>query len=44
MQFEDSAAWVLDRTVKNGFGVMLDDMLAALYTVLALAAVKLLAG
>ena len=33
-----------DRTVKNGFGVMLDDMLAAFYTVLVLAAVKALTG
>ena len=29
-----------DRTIKNGFGVMLDDALAAFYTVLALAIVK----
>jgi phosphatidylglycerophosphatase A len=34
----------IDRTVKNGFGVMLDDMLAAFYTVLVLAGVKALAG
>jgi phosphatidylglycerophosphatase A len=31
-----------DRTIKNGFGAMLDDMLAAFYAVLVLAAVKTL--
>lgn len=31
-----------DRTIKNGFGVMFDDVLAAFYTVLALAIVKAL--
>jgi len=31
-----------DRTVKNGFGVMLDDMLAAFYAVLVLMMVKFL--
>lgn len=30
----------VDRTIKNGFGAMLDDMLAALYAVLAIALVK----
>ena len=32
----------VDRTVKNGFGVMLDDVLAAFYTVLVIALVKVL--
>ena len=32
----------LDRTLKNGFGVMLDDALAAFYTVLVLAIAKFL--
>jgi phosphatidylglycerophosphatase A len=32
-----------DQSVKNGFGVMMDDMVAAGYTVLTLAAVKSLA-
>ena len=32
----------VDRTLKNGLGVMLDDMLAAFYTVLVLAGVKAL--
>jgi phosphatidylglycerophosphatase A len=31
-----------DRQVKNGFGVMMDDVVAAGYTVLVLAAIKLL--
>ncbi len=31
-----------DRTVKNGFGVMLDDLIAAFYTLLVLAAWKAL--
>ena len=31
-----------ERTFKNGFGVMLDDLIAASYTLLALAAVKTL--
>jgi len=31
-----------DRTLKNGFGVMFDDMLAAFYAVLVLALVKML--
>jgi phosphatidylglycerophosphatase A len=31
-----------DRTIKNGFGVMLDDVLAAFYTVLVLAIMKAL--
>ena len=31
-----------ERTFKNGFGVMLDDLIAALYTLLVLAAVKTL--
>jgi len=31
-----------DRTLKNGFGVMFDDMLAAFYTVLVLALVKVM--
>ena len=33
-----------DRTVKGGFGVMLDDMVAAFYTVLVLAAAKRMLG
>ena len=33
-----------DRTLKNGFGVMFDDLLAAGYTLLALALAKLLIG
>lgn len=32
----------VDRTVKNGFGAMLDDALAALYTMLVIALVKVL--
>lgn len=32
----------LDRTIKNGFGAMLDDMMAAFYTVLGLAIGKAL--
>ena len=32
----------VDRTIKNGFGVMFDDVLAASYTVLVLAMVKAL--
>ena len=31
-----------DQRVKNGFGVMMDDVVAAGYTVLVLAAIKLL--
>lgn len=31
-----------DRTIKNGFGVMLDDLIAAFYTLLVLAAAKTL--
>jgi len=31
-----------ERAFKNGFGVMLDDLIAALYTLLVLAAVKTL--
>ncbi|HSD43966.1 MAG TPA: phosphatidylglycerophosphatase A [Burkholderiales bacterium] len=34
----------LERTVKGGFGVMLDDVVAAFYTLLALAAAKRLLG
>jgi phosphatidylglycerophosphatase A len=34
----------VDRTVKNGFGAMLDDALAAFYTVLVIALVKALIG
>jgi phosphatidylglycerophosphatase A len=34
----------LDRTVKGGFGVMLDDLLAAFYTLLLLAAARLVLG
>lgn len=34
----------LDRTVKGGFGVMLDDVVAAFYTVLVLAVAKRLLG
>jgi phosphatidylglycerophosphatase A len=33
-----------DRTLKGGFGVMFDDLLAAFYTLLALAVAKMLAG
>ena len=33
-----------DRRLKNGFGVMFDDLLAAFYTLLVLAVVKLLTG
>lgn len=33
-----------DRTVKNGFGVMLDDMIAALYTLLTLALWRTFSG
>lgn len=33
-----------DRTLKNGFGVMFDDLLAAGYTLLVLALLKTLAG
>ena len=33
-----------DRKLKNGFGVMFDDLLAAFYTVLALALVKIATG
>lgn len=31
-----------DRTIKNGFGVMLDDLIAAFYTLLVLAVAKVL--
>ncbi len=34
----------VDRTVKGGFGVMLDDLLAALYTLILLAVAKLVLG
>ena len=34
----------VDRTVKNGWGVMLDDVLAACYTLLVIALVKALIG
>ncbi len=34
----------LDRTVKGGFGVMVDDLLAAFYTLLLLAAARMLLG
>jgi len=34
----------VDRTIRNGFGVMFDDLLAAFYTLLCLAAWKLLFG
>ena len=34
----------LDRTVKGGFGVMLDDLLAAFYTLLLLAAARMVLG
>ena len=34
----------LERAVKGGFGVMLDDLVAACYTLLLLAAVKQLLG
>lgn len=33
-----------DRTLKNGFGVMFDDLIAAFYTLLILAAWKLVTG
>ena len=33
-----------DRTLKNGFGVMFDDLLAALYTLLVLALLKMFTG
>lgn len=33
-----------DRTVKGGFGVMFDDLIAAFYTLLALAIAKTMAG
>jgi len=34
----------LDRTVKGGFGVMIDDLLAAFYTLLLLAAARMVLG
>jgi phosphatidylglycerophosphatase A len=34
----------VDRTVKGGFGVMLDDLIAAFYTLLAVAVLKRLLG
>ncbi|OIQ95928.1 phosphatidylglycerophosphatase A [mine drainage metagenome] len=42
--FKPPPARFIDRNVKNGFGVMADDVVAALYALLALALAKALLG